>query len=61
MNQMKIDHANIELMEENILDLVAAMPSSNNLELAKKLLATYRKAIECKARGGIPVGKMVVK
>ena len=61
MNQMKIDPTNIELMEETILDLVAAIPSNKNLETAKKLLATYRKAVERKVRSGIPVSKVTIK
>lgn len=48
-------------MEETILDLVAAMPSNKNLETAKKLLATYRKAIERKVRGDIPISKVAAK
>jgi len=36
-------------MEEAVLDN-NALPSSKNLDLAKKLLVTYRKAIERKSR-----------
>jgi len=50
-----------EQIEEAILDLVAASPTSKNLDLAKKLLTTYRKAIDRKARARIPAIKAIAK